>query len=895
MGDGDRGGGAFSGDAVVTRRQLVRRVGALLGKRRHEQELNDEILAHLELAERDAMAEGLSSEQARLLARRRFGGIEQMKEHHRDQRSIRVVEIIAKDFRYGLAALIREPGFALVTIGILAIGIGANTAMFSLVDAVLMKPLPFPEPDRIVRVWETPPNATRNPVTTMDFIDWKRLSHSFTALAAERNARAALTGDGEPKRISGKRVSADYFQAFAVQAHIGRTFAVDEDQPGAEPVVVLSHAAWYTHFGGDARILDREIVLDGTAHRVVGVLPAGVFDRDSASFWMPMIFTPEERTRGSHWLRVVGRLNEGVSLAEAREEMRSIDESLTELSPTWKQNWGVLVEPFDERLVGDSLRQSIVVAFGAVALVLLLACANVANLLLAKGANRKKEMAVRAALGATRGRLLGQLVTESVVLCLLGSLAGVALAFVMIRTARPLLSPSLPVTADVTLDLRVLGYGAAVAVAVCLLIGLLPSLSTSFGKLSRALNDASRGSSRSGDGLRRAIVVGEFAVSLVLVCGALLMLKSLSNLQHVETGVRVDNVITLSIDLPLAAYPTPSTATGFFRNVVERVEAAPAVARAALSTHLPFAEVGAGQGMFIPGTDEGINVRYKRVDSSYFAVLGIPVVSGRGIEPSDREDAPRVWVVNEELARRLSLDLGATEPVGQLARVTTPYYVQKGGELVEGTIVGVIRNERVGDLAADDRPVLYVPLAQAPTRDIRLLVESQADPSALVPSVRDALKEIDANLPLGDVQTMHQVKQRSLAGARHPTWIVGAFAAIAAFLAALGMYGVLSYAVAQQRREIGIRVAFGAGRTQILTHVLRSGVSMIFIGLVLGLIGTLQATTVLESLLFQVSALDPFVIVLACASMLLVGLLAGFVPASRAAHVDPMTVLREEG
>ena len=876
-------------------RQLALRGRALLRARRHEQELDDEILAHLELAEHDAIASGLSREEARRQARRRFGGIEPMKEAHRDQRSIRWVETIVKDVRYGLAALVREPGFALVAIGILAIGIGANTAMFSLLDAVLMKPLPFPEPERMVRVWEAPTETTQNPVNTMDFVDWKRLSRSFQALSAERITRAALTGDGEPKRISGKLVSGDYFKVFGVNAHLGRTFAADEDQPGADAVVVVSYAAWQMHFGSDAGILARNIVLDGTPHRVVGVLPAGVFDRDEASFWKPLVFSPEERTRGSHWLRVVGRLREDVSLRQAQEEMQSVDESLTELSPPWKQDWGVTVEPFDERLVGNDVRQSIVVAFGAVAMVLLIACANVANLLLAKGAGRKKEMAVRAALGATRGRLLAQLLTESVVLCWLGSAAGVAVAFVIIHVALPLLSPSLPVTADVTLDVRVLGYAAAVAVGVCVLIGVLPSLQTTWGRLSQSLNDASRGSSRSRDGLRRAIVVGEFAVSLVLVCGALLMFKSLSQLQRIDTGVRIENVVTLSLDLPLAAYPTPQSATRFFREVVERVETTPGVDRVALSTDLPFQGVDAGQGMFVPGSEEGINVRFKRVDPSYFDVLGIPMLSGRGIDESDRRDAPRVWVVNEELARRLSETLGLTEPVGRTARVTTPHYVEKGGELVEGTVVGIIRSEHVGDLGGVDQPVVYVPLAQVPTRGIRLLVHSRRDPSALLPGIRAAVQEIDPNLPLGEVATMEQVKRRNLEGARQPTWVVGVFAGIAALLAALGMYGVLSYAVMQKRRELGIRIAFGARRSDVLAHVLRSGLSMMLVGLVLGLIGTLQATTVLESLLFEVSALDPMVIVVACSSMMLLGLLAGFVPASRAARVDPMTVLRNEG
>lgn len=892
MANGHRARVPILGDLVVSLRHLFERGAALLRRRKLEQELNDEILAHLELAERDARASGMSAEEARRHARRSFGSIEPMKETHRDQRGVRWLENLWKDVRYGLSALGREPGFAAVTIGVLAIGIGGNTAMFSVVDAALLKPLPFPQPERIVRVWEAPTTTTRNPVNTMDFLDWKRLSTSFAALSVERNVRVALTGNDEPIRISGKLVSADYFDVFAVAPRLGRSFATDEDQPGAAPVVMLSSAAWHSHFGGDAGIIGRDIVLDGASHQVVGVLPEGVFDRDPASFWKPLVFTPEERTRGSHWLRVVGRLREGISLAQARDEMSAIDQSLDELSPPWKRGWGVLVDPFGQDLVQDDLRRSIVVAFGAMAMVLLIACANVANLLLAKGAARKKEMAVRTAIGASRGRLVVQLLTESIVLCLLGTAAGVALAFAVMRTARPLLS-TLPVTAELTLDLRVLGYTAAIAVAVSLLTGLLPSLQTSFGSLSHALNNSSRGSSDSRNGLRRAIVVGEFAVSLVLVCGAFLMFKSLSNLQDVETGARIDNVITMSADLPLVAYPTPQSAAVFFRAAVDSIETVPGVSRVALSTHLPFEAVGAGEGLFLPGSDEGINVRYKRVDPNYFDVLGIPAAAGRGFAESDREDAPPVLVINAELARRLSNEFGMSELVGRRVRVTTPYYVKKGGDAVEGTIVGVVP-ERVAEPGGVDQPVVYVSLAQVPTRSIRLLVRSPGDPSVLMPAIRETIRRIDPNLPLGDIKTMEQVKQLSLAGASQPTWVVGAFAAIAAFLAALGMYGVLSHAVTQQRREIGIRVAFGASRSDILTQILRSGFSMVALGLGLGLFGALPAMKVLESVLFEVSTLDPSVIALACVSMVLVGMLAGFVPASRAASVDPMTVLRNE-
>jgi len=818
-----------------------------------------------------------------------------MKEEHRDSRSVRWIETILRDFRYGLASLARDPGFALVAIGVLALGIGANTAMFSLVDAALLRPLPFPEPERMVRVWEAPSETSINGINTLDLVDWKRLNTVFEALSAERGASVALTGTGEPSRFPIQMVSADYFQVFALNAQLGRTFNEGEDQPGATPVVVLNHSTWQTRFGGDPNILDHEIILDGQPHRVVGVLPAGPFDRGDTRAWTPLIFKPEQMNRGFHWLGAVGRIKRGVTLQQARQEMSAIDKRLTDLSPAWKRDWSVAVEPFDQRLVGDSLRQAIYVAFGAVAMVLLIACANVANLLLAKGAARKKEMAVRAALGAGRGRLIAQLLTETVVLCLLGAAAGIAVAYALIQAASPLLANSLPFTAEVALDFRVLAFTAAITLTVALLVGLLPSVQTSFGNLSQFMNQSARGSSGSRETLRRMIVVSEVAVSLVLICGALLLFRSLLQLQQVDTGVRISNVIAMSADLPLAAYPVPDNAVLFYQTVIERLQAIPGVEQAALSTDLPLEGVRQGEGMGVPGREGGIGNRYKRVDPRYFELLDIPLISGRGIGERDRAGAPRVVVINQALAAQLAERFGMTDPVGKTVRMSTPNYLNSDGSQEAVEIVGVVRNERTGPLNENEEGVSYVPLAQVPRLEVKLVLRTLREPTAVLPGIREAVRQIDANLPLGDVRTMEQIHERSLSGARQPAWVIGAFAAVAALLAALGLYGVLAHAVTQQRREIGIRMALGARSRDVLSHILRNAMSMVAIGLVLGLLGAVALTRVIESLLFEVSALDPVSLAVACASMALVGLLAALLPASRAAAVEPMAVLRDEG
>jgi predicted permease len=865
----------------------LRRLVALFRKQRLERELEGEVLAHLELAERDALAAGLPPAEARLAARQRFGGIEQIKEDHRDQRSVRWMENLFRDVRYGIVSLGRAPAFTAVVVAVLAIGIGANVAMFNVVDAVLLKPLPFPDPDRLVRVWEAPRPGIFNATMASEFLEWKRLGTCFAALSAEQQISAAMNDGTQPTRLAGKAVTGDYFRVFGVTAAMGRTLSPDDDASA----IVISHAAWQNLFGGDPAILSRRLTIDGAPHQVIGVLKPGAFDRDKTLFWKPLIFTAQQLAVKSHWLSVYGRLTTG--LAPAREQMAAVHAARAGAQEDRQS--AIVIEPLAALMVGKNFERSLNVAFGAVLLVLLIACANVANLLLAKGATRRRELAVRAALGAGKGRLLAQLATESLVLCLLGGAAGVAMAALMLRLVSPLLANSIPFTADIMLDWRVLAFAALIALAVALLAGVLPAFQTSFGNLAAGLSRGVRGSSGRNAGVRRAIVIGEVALSLVLVCGALLLFRSLLNLQSVATGIRIENVLTMSLDLPALAYPSPQKAALFYQNLAEHLRAVPGITQAGLSTHLPLRWISNAEGLRVPGVEKRITTRFKRVDPGYFATFAIPVTAGRGISAQDTHGAPGVVVINQALAARLADVAGMKDPIGKRIAVSSPGYLEPTDDWPEVEIVGIIRNEKVSSPGASDPPVTYAALAQAPYTHLAIVIRTDSPTAAILPAIRQAVRDVDPALPLDDIATMEQVRGTTLAGTSGPAKLIGAFAAIAVLLAAIGLYGVLSQLVTQQRREIGIRMALGASSFDVLGRILRNGLTMLVIGLAIGMAGAVALTRVMKSLLFEVSPLDPAALTLAGVCMVVIGLVAGYLPASRAAQVDPVHVLRDEG
>ena len=876
----------------MTPRRLLRRLLALFDARRLDDELDAEIAAHLELAERDARAAGLSPVEARREARRRFGGVEAMKDEHRDTRGVRWLDTVARDARYGAGALRREPTFAAIVIGVLALGIGANAATFTLFSAVLLKPMPFDDPDRIVQVWEAPRPGVSNATTTLDFLDWQRLGTAFEAVAAEDSGAMALETGGDPVRLAAKRVTVDYFRVFATRPALGRFFGEPDGRPGADPVVILSHATWRTFFGASPGVLRERALLDGRPHQIIGVLPAGVFEQDETAVYTPLVFTPEQSSREIHWLTVSARLGPGVTRERARDQLRAIRAAQPEVTPVFKREWTIEVEPLSQLLVDDTLRRTLIVACGAVLLVLLIACANVANLLLARGATRTKELAIRIAIGAGRGRVVAQLVIEGAVLCLLGGAAGLLLAWWIVTAATPALRGLLPPSAVVSLDWRVLLFTLAVTFATVLLSALFPAWHASVRGMTAAAAGLGRGPSAPRAYLRKAIVAAEVAMSVVLLCGALLLAQSLGNLLRIDPGVRLDGLVTMSLDLPARTYPSRERAAQFTEALADGLASAPGVSRASLTTFLPMRWVANGEVLWLPGVERPVRVRFKRVAGDYFDTLDIPLIAGRGITRGDRAGGPPIAVVNQTLAAQIVTAARVPRPVGLTVRLQYVTFGQAVDTFAE--IVGVIQSERTGNPRVPDPPVLYVPLTQAPDPRLKLIVRSDASPAAALGAVRGVLRAVDPGIPVADVMTMREVHDRTYRGASRPAWTFGMFAAIAILLSTLGLYGVLSQSVAQQRRELAVRLALGAAPADLVRRTVAGALRLVGIGAIAGLGGALAFAPVLRGLLYGVSALDPRVLAAAVAGIVTTGLAAAAFPARRAARVEPALVLRDD-
>jgi putative ABC transport system permease protein len=805
------------------------------------------------------------------------------------------------DLRDALRTIVRSPGYSFITIAVLALGIGATSAIFSFVDGVLLRPLPYPNPDRIVFAFERPPRGLRNAVSTANFLDWRSQNDVFETMAALSGTTMTLSQSGDTTRLRGARVSPGYFDVFGVQPAIGRTFVADDEQPGRDQVVVLSNKIWQSAFGGDPNVVGRHVVLDEQSFTIVGVMPAAsAFDRGRTDVWRPLVFGPGERARNYHWLQVIGRLKPGVSIDHARSRMEPIAAQIARDYPAIKKDWGITIDLFSDLVVNTSLRQSLNMLLAAVGMLLLVGCANLANIALARGTAREREVVVRAALGASRPRIIRQFLTESLVLSLAGGLLGIVTGYGMMRGLQVLMPPYyLPREALVTIDWRVMLFVLAISVFTALLFGAAPAFHAGRVDLAGSIRGSSRTVTvdRGRRRLRDGLIVVEVALACMLLVGAALLIRSFVRLQQVEPAKDPATLIAAPLAVPAARFANAEEALAYQRLLLERFRAVPGVSHAALSSALPMQGWTDGMPLRIPGTkpgDEGTNGGggVKMVSPSYFATIGLPVLRGRGLLESDTRSSAPVIVINKAFADQYFQD---TDAIGRHVIIERILPGRRElGEEVPWEVVGIVANERTGSLGANPSRGLYKTLDQSPQYTPSLIVRAEAAATAVVASLRAAAREIDRNQPLTEIRTLQDVRNDSLAADRLRTWLVAMFSAIALLLAGIGIFGVIAYAVAQRTHEIGVRAALGASRGRLIGLVIRHAALLTILGLVLGLAGAVGSTRFMASLLFGVQPNDWVSMAGAALVLGAVALLAAWVPARRAARVDPLVALRVE-
>lgn len=881
--------------SLIPRLESLRR--NLLHKDHVDRDLAEELEAYLEMLVEAKVAGGLAPVDARRVALIELGGVEQVKERVREVRVGHFLGTVWQDLRYGVRTLVKSPAFAVVAVLSLALDIGANTAIFSVVNSILLRPLPYPESERLMAIWHTPPQASfpgmnRFSVSPGNYLDWKEQSRAFERMAIYQYAGLSLSGGGDPTPVTGAAVSSDFFSVLRAQVEKGRTFSPDEEQPGREQVVVLGHGLWQRAFGANPNLIGQTVTLNSRSFTVVGIMPAGFEFPAEAELWVPLAWDAAEReTRAIHDYLVVARLKQDASLAQAQAEMSTISDRLEQQYPEANKGWGAVVIPLQEDLVGD-VRPALLVLFSAVGFVLLIACANVANLMLARGANRRREIALRIALGATRGRIVRQLLCESVLLAVMGGLLGLLLAGWGGQLLVRLSSGSLPGAVEVGVDAWALGFTLLVSLCAGVLAGVAPALQFSKSDLSETLK---QGTGRGGGGsvkqrTRKALVVCEVALSLILLVGAGLMIRSFWMLQNVDPGFDASNTLTMSVLLPSTRYSEPQQMLAFHDRVLEQISALPGVVSVGSTTTVPLTGGGSRQPFTIEGrpappVSEQPLAQTRYVSPDYFSAMGVPLRQGRPFDERDRDGAPQVVVISEAMARRF---FPGQNPVGQ--RLTASFHLQQGPR----EIVGVVGDVKSNGLDDDAAATMYLPFRQAPRPWINFVARTSSDPRGFVQPVSKAVYAVDKEQALTSVRTMEQVLDESLSGRRFNMTLLMTFAALALTLAAVGVYGVMNYSVMLRRRELGIRIALGARALDVLRLVLGQGLALTLIGVGVGMAGAYALTRLMASLLYGVAATDFLTFFSVSAVIILVGLLASFLPARRATKVDPMIALRSE-
>ena len=811
------------------------------------------------------------------------------------------MESLWQDLRYGFRTLLKARGFTAVAVTALALGIGANTAIFSVVQAVLLKPPPYRDPDRLVMVWEQnrPRSRQMNVISPANFLDWREQNSVFQSMAGLYDSLTNLTGSQDPEELPLQVVTPNLFKLLGVPALAGRTFAPSDGQPESEQVALLSHELWQRRFGSNPTLIGKTVTLNGSGYTVIGILPPGfhLFVKEMSltgkapQLWLPLRFTPEDRIHRGRYMRAIARLGAGVTLEQAQTQMDTIASRLERQYPEFNTGWGVHLVPLPQQLTGE-IRPALLVLLGAVGFVLLIACANVANLMLARAAARAKEIAIRSALGAGRGRIIRQLLTESVLLSGLGGLLGLLLAYWGVQALLALTPPDLLGLQRIGLDLGVLGFTLAVSLAAGLLFGLAPALAAARPSLQQSLKE---GGLRAAGGAHRMetrnlFVVAEAALALVLLIGAGLMIRSVQRLQSVQPGFRAENLLTARLLLPGAKYSEDHQRIAFFKQLLERLETLPGVRSAGAINFLPLASPGAAttlhlQDRPVPPDGEEPVADVRVVSRSYFRTMGIPLLKGRNFSEREAAEMSHVVVINETMARQYWPD---QDPIGK--QVT----IDMKDDNIPSQIIGVVGDVKHYGLDQPVRAMTYWPHPELAYSFMTLVIRAQSNPLALALALRRAVQALDKDQPLADVRTMEQLLAGSLARVRFATLLLSLFAAAALALAAIGIYGVISYAVTDRTREIGIRMALGARAGDVLRLVIGRALALVTIGLGLGLAAALALTRVMESLLYGISAADPATFIVLSLALLAVALAACYAPARRATRVDPMVALRYE-
>ena len=873
-----------------------------------EAEIVEELAQHLEDVYERALRSGASEFEARRAAHRELAGdllnelppsktpVYQQPVFERSGRFNLLADLL-HDLRYAARMQRKNPAFTIIAVIALALGIGANTAIFSVVNTVLLRPLPYKDPERLVMVWEDASKYgyPRDTPAAANFVDWRDQNQVFEGMAAIADTSFNLTGVGNPERLEGRRVSANLFPLLGVEPQIGRVFTAAEDQPGSQRVVLLSYGLWQRRFGGDQNIVGKPLTLNGESYIVVGVMPARFqFPSSDDEAWVPIAFTQQEASnRGRHYLQVLARLKPGVNLTQAQSEMSTIATRLQQQYPEQNADLGATVQSLHEHLVGD-IKPALLILLGAVGLVLLIACANVANLLLARAAVRQKEIAVRVALGAKRTRLIRQFLTESILLSTLGGVVGLVIAYVGLILLKAFIPENISQAREISVDFKVLAFTLLVSVLTGVIFGLAPAMQAVRFNQIDTLKEGGRDAATGGSGkrLRSLLVMSEVAISLVLLIGAGLLINSFLRLRNVDPGFRADNLLTMKIVLPEPKYAQFERRSAFYTDLVQRVQSLAGVRSAAVTTNLPLYRQGNSisvsiEGRPAPPPGQELIVVTRIISPGYFDTMSIPLLKGRQLTDQDTETTPNAVVISETMARRF---WPGEEPVGKriaAGRAQTPEdWIQ---------VVGVVKDVRQFELNAEPRPQMYLSFRQAgffAPRD--LVVKTDVDPASMATTVRKAVWDIDKDQPVSNIRTMEEILADSIARQRFSMLLLAIFAGVALVLAGVGIYGVMSYSVAQRTREIGIRMALGAQTGAVLKLAVGYGMKLVVTGIVVGLIAAFALTRVMSTLLFGVTATDPATFTLISLLLVAVAALASYIPARRATKVNPIIALRYE-